>query len=178
VQSILELTVDSIDDGRRLEAEDEVETANGTWPEPEQPGPRECRTPAAGRLVTRMHCEHLPYRRDSIALSTGGRGIVGGLLLTDRDFGTGWFSLLQQKAIGGRFMAPAALFDFRRLRLQLTDDAVTDEGAATSGVVVVVVVEPGLLITGSGGSCGSDAMNRWCLASSQSGNRNRSPEPS
>ena len=57
----LELTVDSADDGRRFEVEDEVDPAIGAWPEP---GPCECRTPAAVRLIIRMHCEHLPCRRD------------------------------------------------------------------------------------------------------------------
>ena len=33
----LELTVDSADDGRRFEVEDEVEPAIGAWPEPEHP---------------------------------------------------------------------------------------------------------------------------------------------
>ena len=52
----LELTVDSADDGRRFEVQDEVEPTIGAWPEPEQPGPCECRTPAAVRLINRMHC--------------------------------------------------------------------------------------------------------------------------
>ena len=99
----LELTIDSADDERSFEVEDEVEPAIGAWPEPEQPGPCECRTPAAVRLIIRMHCEHLPCRRDSIALSAGGQDIVGGLMLTDRDVGTGWSCLLPPKAIGGRF---------------------------------------------------------------------------
>ena len=94
----LELTVDSADDERSFEVEDEVEPAIGAWPEPEQPGPCECRTPAAVRLIIRMHCEHLPCRRDSIALSAGGQDIVGGLMLTDRDVGTGWSCLLPPKA--------------------------------------------------------------------------------
>jgi hypothetical protein len=68
----LEFTVDSADDGRRFEVEDEIEPASSAWPEPEQPGPCECRTPAAVRLIIRIHCEYLPCRRDSIALSTRG----------------------------------------------------------------------------------------------------------
>ena len=43
----LELTVDSAYDGRRFEVEDEIEPAGGAWPEPEQPGLCDCRTPAA-----------------------------------------------------------------------------------------------------------------------------------
>jgi hypothetical protein len=82
---ILELTVDSFDDGRRFEVEYEIEPARGAWPEPEQPRPCECRTPAAVRLIIRMPCEHLPCGRDSIALSARGQGIVGGFILTDRD---------------------------------------------------------------------------------------------
>jgi hypothetical protein len=79
----LELTIDSADDGCRFEVEEEIEPASGAWPEPGQPGPCECRTPAAVRFIIRMHCEHLPYSRDSIALSARGQGIIGGLMLTE-----------------------------------------------------------------------------------------------
>jgi hypothetical protein len=77
-------------------------------------------------------------------------------------------------------VAQVTPFDCRRLCLRLTDDAVIDAEAAASAVDpdVVGVVELGLLTTASGGTCGSDAMNRRCVASSQSGHRNRSPEPS
>jgi hypothetical protein len=124
--------------------------------------------------------DHLLFRRDSIGLSARGQGIVGGLMLADRDVGTGWSCFLPPTAIGGRFVAQLTPFDFRRLRLRLTDDAVIDAGAAASAVdqYVVGVVELGLLTTASDGNCGSDVMNRRCLASSQSGFRNRSPEPS
>jgi hypothetical protein len=76
-------------------------------------------------------------------------------------------------------VAQVAPFDCRRVRLRLTDDAVINAGAAASAVDpdVLGVVELGLLTTASGGSYGNDAMNRRCLASSQSGHRNRSPEP-
>jgi hypothetical protein len=77
-------------------------------------------------------------------------------------------------------VAQVTPFDFRRLRLRLTDDAVIYAGAAASAVDpdVVGVVEIGLLTTVSDGRHGKDAMNRRCLALSQSGHMNGPPEPS
>jgi hypothetical protein len=69
----LEWTVDSADDAMDAAFKPNMKSNQLAvlGPNPDNPNRVSAELNAISRLITRTHCEHLPYRRDSIALSAG-----------------------------------------------------------------------------------------------------------